>query len=308
MPLRVFVSWSGALSHRYALLLDNWLPSVLQAVNTYVSSNNIQSGSRWNADIAKELATNSYGILCLTEESRTAPWLIFEAGALSKAVDSAHVVPLLFDLKQSDVDFPLAQFQMRVANRDDMHSLVFDINATTAAPIESQRLEEIFDVWWPKFELERTKILADSTEPARQAATQDDATRVLEEILEGVRSQLRILTAPEQLLPSTYLQQALQRSAATERVHPAAITDLLNGFSSLPRALSDITDPSLKLKVLNSVLPVINSISYILRKNLADTPVHAVRKLRELQESLRKVKTDAENDLSEQELEDEIPF
>src|SRR5579863_2718491 len=110
--MKVFLSWSGELSHKIAIEMRDWLPFVIQSVEPYVSSEDIDKGTRWSIDIAKELENSSFGILCVTPQNLDAPWLNFEAGALSKAFNTASVSPFLFGLKPSDLKkSPLLQFQ-----------------------------------------------------------------------------------------------------------------------------------------------------------------------------------------------------
>ena len=106
--MKVFLSWSGDLSHSIACELREWLPCVLQYVRPYVSSQDIDKGARWSTDIAKELHESSYGILCITRENIEALWINSEAGALSKTLDKSYVSPILFDIKRSEVQGALA--------------------------------------------------------------------------------------------------------------------------------------------------------------------------------------------------------
>jgi hypothetical protein len=48
-----------------------------------MSQDDIETGSGWLARIKNELEATSYGIICLTPQNLDAPWLHFEAGALS---------------------------------------------------------------------------------------------------------------------------------------------------------------------------------------------------------------------------------
>jgi len=99
--MKVFISWSGPISREVAVALRDWLPSVIQAVEPYVSSEDIDPGVRWGVDIAGQLDDTEFGVLCVTRNNVTAPWLNFEAGALSKSVERSRVVPFLIDLSPS---------------------------------------------------------------------------------------------------------------------------------------------------------------------------------------------------------------
>ena len=63
-----------------------------------MSDDEIRSGARWSDVLAKSLDETNYGIICVTRENQHAPWLVFEAGALAKRLDSGRVVPLCIDL------------------------------------------------------------------------------------------------------------------------------------------------------------------------------------------------------------------
>ena len=67
--MKVFLSWSGHRSHQVALALRDWLPSVIQSITPYVSSEDIDKGARWSTDIAKELEDSTFGILCVTKDN-----------------------------------------------------------------------------------------------------------------------------------------------------------------------------------------------------------------------------------------------
>src|SRR5687768_7768976 len=110
--MRVFISWSGknSLSHEVALLLRDWIPKVIQRAECFVSSHDIEAGSLWLNDIMENLATSKVAIVCLTRSNVDKRWLHFEAGAIGAKLDVGYVCPLLINLKESDVSFPLSSF------------------------------------------------------------------------------------------------------------------------------------------------------------------------------------------------------
>ena len=157
--MRVFISWSGNKSHKVALVFRDWLPSVIQSIEPYVSSEDIDKGARWSTDIAKELENSTFGILCVTKDNLEAPWLSFEAGALSKTMDKAFVSPFLFDIKRSEVNGPILQFQSTIFQKEDLKKLVTTLNKACGENcIPESRLEKAFEVWFPTLETELNKI------------------------------------------------------------------------------------------------------------------------------------------------------
>ena len=210
--MKVFISWPGELSHRVALIFRDWLPSVIQAIEPYVSSEDIDKGARWSTDISQELEESSYGILCVTKENLDAPWVNFEAGALSKSIDRSRVSPFLFDVRRSEVTGPILQFQSTVFDEQDIKKLVYGVNtACEDDALEESRLDSVFEVWWPHLEKQLQELQLDS--PAKEEINQKASEpshydEVLEEILELVRSQQRLLRSPDELLPQEYIQAA----------------------------------------------------------------------------------------------------
>nr|WP_186812203.1 TIR domain-containing protein [Paenibacillus xylanexedens] len=228
--LKVFLSWSGDISKKIALVFREWLPSVIQEVEPYVSSEDIDKGARWSSDIAKELSESSYGILCVTPQNISAPWLNFEAGALSKAIDKSFVSPFLFGMKRAEVKGPTLQFQSTLFEKNDIKKLVYSINAACGQnALEEARLEKIFDVWWPRLEEELLSIdkeLVELQSEQTKLTTQVTNTvngneqSMIEEILELTRAQQKKLNNPEELLPPSYVEWLLRQNGR-DFEHPA---------------------------------------------------------------------------------------
>lgn len=197
--MKVFISWSGNISHKVGMIFREWLPSVIQSLEPYVSSEDIDKGARWSSDIAKELENSTFGILCVTKDNLYAPWLSFEAGALSKTMDKSFVTPFLFDIKRSEVNGPILQFQSTVFEKDDIKKLMHTLNKTCGENgISSSMLDKAFEVWYPTLESELNK-LKECDENAIEIPSKEQmhSTEIIEEILELSRDNQKLLRNPD---------------------------------------------------------------------------------------------------------------
>lgn len=188
--MKVFISWSGETSHAVALALRDWLPSVLQSIEPYVSSEDIEKGARWSVDVGHELDTTSFGILCVTASNVGSPWLNFEAGALAKSMESSRVSPILIGLRPADLVGPLAQFQATMPERNEIVRLLSSINSNNDNPIDESRLVDAVGMWWPQLE-ERLQVSVkmddQASEPQRSVP---DMIVELLEITRGLQKQV----------------------------------------------------------------------------------------------------------------------
>ena len=225
--MKVFLSWSGGRSHKVALVLRDWLPSVIQEIEPYVSSEDIDKGARWSTDIAKELEDSTFGILCVTRENIDAPWLIFEAGALSKTMDKSSVSPFLFDIKRSEVDGPILQFQSTIFEKEDLQKLVNTLNkACEKDRLSPERLNKAFEVWYPTLEdeLNVLKDKPEAEEEKSEGALKDaHAQEILEEILDLSRSNQKLIRNSEgattsQLEETRHIMKELLERQERERM------------------------------------------------------------------------------------------
>jgi hypothetical protein len=181
--MRVFLSWSGERSYIGASALRDWIPDVLQEVNTWISKD-IGAGQRWTKEIDEQLSITDFGILCLTQENLQEPWILFEAGALAKRVaDDARIVPYLIDdIRPEDLKPPLGLFQAQVADRSGTYELVQSINSLLKTSLPTDRLDRLFDSTWYRLEESIQDIPASETE-FKPRSTEE----ILSEILETVR-------------------------------------------------------------------------------------------------------------------------
>ncbi len=191
--MKVFISWSGSTSGAIAEQLHTWLPTVIQAVTPYYSPEDISKGTRWSDEIARELEEAHIGIICLTRDNLSRPWLLFEAGALSKNIAKSRVIPLLFGITSTDVGFPLATFQSAPFNQVEMRRVLNTINAALGGrALNDDVLTRSFDKFWPDLETKVQSLLE-----ASQKTSQDDVRSdrsMLEELLTITRDFAQVNT------------------------------------------------------------------------------------------------------------------
>jgi len=149
--MKVFISWSGAKSRAIAEELRDWLPRVIQVLKPWIASRDIHKGTRWHVELGHQLSTTRVAIICLTRENAAAPWIAFEAGALSREIDRAYVCPYLIDLPPSDLPEPLRQFQITVAEKEDTRKLVYTLNqALHPKSLREEIINDAFEAKWPE--------------------------------------------------------------------------------------------------------------------------------------------------------------
>jgi hypothetical protein len=85
----ILISWSGERSRAVADTLKEYQPMIVNAFNPWLSSADIDKGARWSAELSAALATAKAGIVCLSPNNLTTPYILFEAGAISKTVENA---------------------------------------------------------------------------------------------------------------------------------------------------------------------------------------------------------------------------
>jgi len=212
--MKVFISWSGETSRAVARALWNWLPSVIQALDPWMSDENLQKGGRWSTDLAGRLEKTDFGICCLTPDNLQAPWLHFEAGALAKRVTAAYVCPYLFRVDPADVQGPLREFTPTSANREDTWKLIQTVNAVLPENrLSDKRRDDAFELCWPKLEKDLSDIPLGQV---KQKAPRDQRD-MIEEILTLVRGLAR---APN---PMVDIILGIENRALGQRSDPARV-------------------------------------------------------------------------------------
>ena len=189
--MKVFISWSGERSRLIAAALYNWLPRVIQAVKPWMSEADISKGTLWEQEIGLELKLTKFGIICLTPENLDSRWINFEAGALSKTLEKTYVCTYLFELRSTDIEGPLSQFNHTKAEKEDTRRLIHTINNSLEGEALAESLiNDAFEIYWPRLqdEVDRMPSADEAREPVRTM------TNMVEEMLELIRSMYKVQT------------------------------------------------------------------------------------------------------------------
>jgi hypothetical protein len=150
--MKIFISWSGARSHAVAEHMSGWIKCVLQASDPWLSSRDIDRGAIWFSEINEQLSSTSAGIVCLTQENKNKPWILFETGALAKGITSNRVCTFLVDLQPADLQDPLAQFNHTLPERASMWGLVRSLNGLLMdRKLDERILLTVFETYWQQF-------------------------------------------------------------------------------------------------------------------------------------------------------------
>lgn len=208
--MKIFISWSGPVSQQIAGELRKWLPLVLQGIDPFITSSDIDKGAKWQGEILKELDECNFGIVCLTPQNLASQWIAFEAGALSKHLEG-RVATLLFNLTPTSVSFPLAMFQATRFESSDLRKLVGDINKQLPENLQrsTEQLDKMFDTFWP--ELEQSVGLVLQNADAAPIQPEPSALEVMaQEMMSMLRQQNALLSNPEALFAPA-IRAALER-------------------------------------------------------------------------------------------------
>jgi hypothetical protein len=182
--MQVFISFSGERSRLTAEALKTFIEDVLQAVRPFMSSD-MPKGISWPAELAARLEACQFGIICITPENVAEGWILFEAGALSKAFKGV-AVPYLVGIEPSAVPHPLGLLQAARADAKDTRELMKAVNGALPAEarLADERVVRAFETFWPALESKLRDIAAAQRHgiPARKVED------MVKEILDLVRA------------------------------------------------------------------------------------------------------------------------
>ena len=235
--MKTFLSWSGNKSHKIAEAFSDWLPCVIQAVEPWVSSKDIERGSIWFNEILEQLKDTNFGIVFVTKENQDKPWLMFESGALSKGLTENRICTVLIDLNVRDIDAgsPLRQINHTTLDKESILRLIKTINShLEQGQIQEKILERSFNALWDELEKKFEDILNEEPTSAEPDRKDDD---VLNDILDNVLNINRKISRVVHKEQSSYIKplhaKTLLKNLVSMDLNRNEIKDIVEDF--IPR-------------------------------------------------------------------------
>lgn len=295
--MEVFLSWSGDYSRELAEKFNKWLPKVIQNVTPFMSEKDLKLGSVWNDKINESLTDSIVGILFITPDNINSSWLNYEAGALSKTVDSeSRIIPIVFGSDDPEIlisDSPLKQFQTLLhTNETEIVKLVHALNANLEKPLSQDNLMESFQVWWPDLRDDLKKIDEKYREKIRIKKSEKKNGDLTEKGLSG--KLLQQISENVDLL----IRRSLSNPTSYRLPHQAVI-DLDRGVERLIRLDSNLNLSEKEEHEYHSIVNMLMRPIRYLDRQVMDNPIERSRMLHALTDSRFLIKTDKSDESEE---------
>ena len=250
--MQIFISWSGEKSKQIGEAFRHWLPEVIQSVRPYFTPDDVVKGQRWAADIAESLHSSKFGLFCLTAENLSAPWLLFEAGAVSKDSRNGKVCPLLFGVDPAQLAGPLLQFQATPYSKEEVFKFMKAVNADTSVPLDEVQLGRAFNRCWHELDEKIQTILSAEVKDRRPQLR--SMQEMVEETLSIVRSISQSPTSPSEddslnhwlvlfQLTIGYAQDTLKIARGADQL---AMLEQLRRLSAHLKTVANLVVPKIK--------------------------------------------------------------
>ena len=157
--MKIFISWAKPKSKKIASLIREFLEGLFHdQIEAWISDENIKTGDRPTVAISQALKECDKGIFCILKENYEAPWIMYEAGAISthehctisEEKDNCVIWPILFEDIPTEQLYknPLYQFQFVEFSREKMYKFVQEVNYTINAFKNVSTLEKQFGYYW----------------------------------------------------------------------------------------------------------------------------------------------------------------
>lgn len=189
----VFLSWSGDKSREVAERFKELFTDVFDpTIKCFISTRDIVGGRRGTAALAEELEKCNYGIFFVDSKNVRAPWLQFEAGAISKMVSDSRVMVLLLDNAVGCLnDTPLSDFQYKLFNKEHVKSIFEEIIDYFEQKESKDSYLKRFEREWDTFYEKAEKILSAEQKDNDVKNDENDELKTIQKMLIDVQNFLK---------------------------------------------------------------------------------------------------------------------
>ena len=193
--MKVFISWSGEASLGVATALRDWLPTVIQRIEPWMSDRDIPKGADWWAEVRRNLKEAEVGVICLTPDNRESPWLLFEGGAIAREFETSKICTYLHKLVPSDIEPPFSFFQGTTATKDDTEKLLNTLNGALGKDaLTTEQLKVAFRRGWEELERSLKSVGERKQSVVRERRSERE---MLQELIQLTRDLSRFVSAKE---------------------------------------------------------------------------------------------------------------
>lgn len=296
--VKVFISWSKPYSQKLAEAFSDWINKVVQSTEIFISSGDIETGTRWVMKLATELSENNVGVAFVTQENKHAPWIQFEAGAISKNQTEGQFIPILTDLTNVDLKSnPLKQFQGVQLDEKGLRKVVHAIaKRAEGIDYEKSKVDEIFDVWWPSLE-KKFQNIAENSKSDDEVTINKDAVS-LEDLEDSVSSLIGSISGLQKSITGLQIASDFKLDQIEERINdlrktvepkkkPVEKPESFIGFEDVERAfkkrfipqeIEDFIARSEDIEDLKKISNLTETLSIERMKDLADKKMTRIKK------------------------------
>jgi hypothetical protein len=188
--MQTFISFSGPLSKEVGKLIHQLIDEVCPVTSPWISDIDVEQGENWFNDIAERINNTDRGIVVITKQNLSSPWIWWEAGALAGRTGFANVDAVLVDADFRDLSgSPLSAYQATTINdRERVCRLITQLNNASPSPRKVQTLQGLFGKLWPQFESSVADLVAKNPQasesrPPKESDAQAEMTALMRELI-----------------------------------------------------------------------------------------------------------------------------
>jgi TIR domain len=166
--MNIFISQTKGKSREVAEALHDWLRYELELGVPWMSTKNIPGRMEWRTEVRNALKEAKLGIFCITTDSLTNQWMLFEAGALF--LNETPIFPYVIDLETlTKIPDPIGNLQGKRIDEEGTRDLVTAINNALGEPIDTDTLARKFKSKWEILDKKLEGILKITVDDYEQA-------------------------------------------------------------------------------------------------------------------------------------------